>query len=528
MGVGCMLTWLNQYSRRVGIVIFILSILSFSLPQIFQMGVVSEVLSWTFGVFLVIFSILHFSGGFKRSAGFFVWGSAMLIFVGIGVYLSVTTEVEGVANFTVIPVFVILHTVGVFRSLSNRLKKKAGIAVDEGVTIYDELPEDFPNPDQYLVHDYIQNIFRQTMYPSSHIENVDVRTKKIRSIVFIFSTVLIFAYLIFLALEIQIPGMTDMMVLIILVILIYLFIFGMSFYIRGFAYALSLTATASILIPMSVYGYDYLSVVYQQSQLTFWIMLIALIVLILVSVFLVLRYQWRKNYRYTTIFRRKTKFIAFAYPLPMIKPFGNTAFTISLALNKNKDMFLDIMQNRPADMIAYRNNRWALAGISYDEDACEAKYLIYAHPLAIQSIERYFGRWNVLSVKVDAYVDPTYEEYKKYMPTLAEYFSVYNSLLIFFSHLNEIAVNGSIQAEFRLVFDDLKQMDEVEPLFEQEHLTVFERHDPGTNPEVYNRYGGFVLHGQIPVNVGMATQMTKRIIDLISPFNGELYHWNAL
>jgi hypothetical protein len=200
-----MLTWLNQNSRRVGVVIFILSVLSFSLPQIFQMGVVSEVLSWTFGVFLVIFSILHFSGGFKRSAGFFVWGSAMLIFVGIGVYLSVTTEVEGVANFTVIPVFVILQTVGVFRSLSNRLKKEAGIAVDEGVTIFDELPEDFPNPDQYLVHDYVQNIFRQTMYPSSHIENVDVRTKKIRSIVFILSTVLIFAYLIFLALKIQIP-----------------------------------------------------------------------------------------------------------------------------------------------------------------------------------------------------------------------------------------------------------------------------------------------------------------------------------
>jgi hypothetical protein len=323
--------------------------------------------------------------------------------------------------------------------------------------------------------------------------------------------------------------MTDMMVLIILVVLIYVFIFGMSFYIRGFAYALSLTAIASILIPMSVYSYDYLSVVYQQSRLTFWIMLIALIVLILVSVFLVLRYQWRKNYRYTTIFRRKTVFIAFAYPLPMTKPFGNTAFTISLALNKKKDMFMDIMQNRPADMIAYRNNRWALAGISYDEDTCEAKYLIYAHPLAIQSIERYFGRWDVLSVKVDAYVDPTYEEYKKYMPTLAEYFSVYNSLIIFHStRVQEVSVNGSVKAEFVLVFKRSEQMDEVEPLFETEHLTVFERHEPEVNEDGTHQYGGFVLHGDIPVNVGMATQMTKRIIDLATPFDGELLRWGTI
>jgi hypothetical protein len=522
-----MLTLLNKYPKAVGIIIFVLGILSFLLPLNFQIGVVGEVLSWTFGVFLIIFSILHYSGGFKRSAGFLVWGSAMLIFVGIGVYLSITTEIEGIVNFTVIPAIVILQTTSVFRSLSNQLKKKVGIAVDQRVTIYDELPVDFPSPDRFVVHDYIQNMLNQTTFPPSHIENVDASQRKIRSIVLMISTILIFAYLIFLALEIQISGMTDMIALIILVILIYVFIFGVSFYVRGLSYALSLTATTTIFIPISVYGFDYLNVIYQQSQLTFWIMLISLIVMIFVSVFLVLRYHWRKNYRYTTIYRRRTMFFAFAYPIPMVKPYGNTAFTVTLSLRKDKDMFMDIMQKRPADIIAYRNNRWALAGISFDEDASEATYLIYAHPLAKQSIERYFKKRDVLSMKVDAYVDPTYEEYKRYMPTLAEYFSVFNSLVIFHSHLNDIAINGSVKAEVVLVFKNSEQMDQIESLFETEHLTVFERYEPEINENGTHQYGVFVLHGEIPVNVGMATQMMKRVIDLVTPFDGELLRWGA-
>lgn len=40
--------------------------------------------------------------------------------------------------------------------------------------------------------------------------------------------------------------------------------------------------------------------------------------------------------------------------------------------------------------------------------------------------------------------------------------------------------------------------------------------------------GGFILEGEMPINLGMANQMTKSIIELLSQYNGELFRWDPI
>lgn len=339
---------------------------------------------------------------------------------------------------------------------------------------------------------------------------------------------LLLFFLIIIGLEIPITGLNESIILIVLIILIYSFVFALSFFIRGFYYAFKFTAITSILIPLSILIYQYFEQLYHDSALYFWLILILLISVMFICVFLILRYSWRKTFNQLTIFKRKSKFIAFSNNAPISKPYGNTAVNVSLKLKDKQNSYLDIMQIRPADMFSYQGQRWALAGITFDEEAHEASFLIYAHPLMITKIEHYFKRWNPYSLKIDAKPDENYELYKKILPTRDEYFSIFNTIALSFYNLSENSINGAAKVLFITAFTDSSQMDSVEALFDQVHLNVVERHEPKFDEDGLSEYGGFILEGEMPINLGMANQMTKSIIELLSQYNGELYRWDPI
>lgn len=521
-----MLIWMNDRHKILGSAGMILGITLLLFALTSDLPAIAEIACWVAGIYIIIFSALHFTWGFERSAYFLVWGFVMILAIGIGVALSITTNLSGAQNFVIIPL-VILQTTGVFRHWANKIKVQARVHVEPSESVDEVSFEDFPFPQRFLVHSYIEQMSRHMKYPPSHIKNVEPDKHKVRAIVLLISTALYFGFLIFLALEIPMPGLTGTMILMIIAALSFLFIFAVSFYILGLRYALPLTMASTAMIPVSLWLYPPLSQLYSESVTSLGLALLLLLVIFLVTIFLVLRYFWRRNFDQMIIFKRKSKFIAVAKEIQEVKPYGHTAFTVNLKLRTDRDMFYEIMQVRPADMFAYRSNRWAVAGVTLDEDAFEASYLIYAHPLAIRSIERYFKHWDIQSASIESMDDPSYDQYRNLMPTLDEYFSTYNSqALVFFNLYHQ--PHGSAKVEFRMAFTDAKQMDEVQPLFEQEHLTVAERHEPVIHEDGDNEYGGFVLVGDIPTNVNMASLTTKRIIDLITPYGGELFRWDVI
>jgi hypothetical protein len=519
-----MLKKLHQHHQFYGIIGISLSCLIIVISSSYNLDSLTSIMLSIWCAYLFLFSVLHTFKGFKTSSYFMVFGFITLLVFTIGLYLIIILKWTSIQNMLVVPI-VFLITTGAIRNWTNKIKDRAGLVV-ENAPLFDLDPS--PSYYNYLVYPYIEEMSNALKYPPQHIKNIDSAKQKIRFNV-LFGTSIIFLFLlIIIALEVPMPSFIASNLLTILITLLFTFIFSYSFYTRGFDYAFKFTSLASMMIPISIIVFQVLKQLYLDSLQLFWWVVLFLVIIICACGFLALRYIWRTTYNQLTLFKRKSKIIAFSNHWPISKPYSPTAITVTLKLTSEQCSVLNITQNRPADLHSLYAQAWALAGITLDETSKEVTYLFYAHPRKLKSIERYFRKWSPITIKIDSVEDPNFDQYKNHLPTKDEYFTLFNELALTFYHFNDSYSNKNIKVIFLTAFTDASQMDMIEPLFDQVDLSIIERHEPKFDEDGSQEYGGFILEGEIPTSIGLVNQMTKSIIDLCSLHHGELVSWQPV
>jgi hypothetical protein len=519
-----MLKKLHQHHQFYGIIGISLSCLIIIISNISNLDTFTSIMLSIWCAYLFIFSGLHTFKGFKTSSYFMVFGFTTLLVMSIGLYLIIILKWTSIQNLLVIPI-VFLTTTGTFRNWANTIKDRAGLMI-ENAPLFDLDPS--PSYYDYLVYPYIQEMSNALKYPPEHIKNIDSANQKIRISVLLLTSVIFLLFLIIITLEIPIPSFIESNLLTILITLLFTFIFSYSFYTRGFDYAFKFTSIASMMIPISIISFQVLKQLYLDSLPLFWWAMLLLVIIISTCGFLTLRTIWRTTYNQLTLFKRKSKIIAFSNHWPMSNPYSHTAITVTLKLTSEQCSVLNIMRNKPADLYSYVAKAWALAGITLDETLKEVTYLFYAHPRKLKSIARYFRKWNPITIKIDSFEDPNFDQYKNQLPTKAEYFTLFNELALTIYDLNDSYPNKNIKVKFLAAFTDANQMDMIEPLFNQVDLSIIERHDPKFDEDGSQEYGGFILEGEIPTSIGLVNQMTQSIIELCSLHHGELVGWQPV